>query len=83
MTRLLCFPGSIRNDPAVDAWMKAHPGDLGTIAKHWFDVIRSCGDEAEPDGARRARSPPPVRLIALSQPLPCGNSAYLWSLTKG
>jgi hypothetical protein len=25
--------------------MRDHPGELGAIAKRWFDVIRSCGDD--------------------------------------
>jgi hypothetical protein len=26
-------------------WMKAHAGELGAIALHWFDRMRKCGDE--------------------------------------
>lgn len=25
--------------------MNRHAGDLGTIARHWFEVIRNCGDD--------------------------------------
>jgi hypothetical protein len=25
--------------------MRAHPGELGTIAGRWFDVMRGCGDD--------------------------------------
>jgi hypothetical protein len=25
--------------------MTDHPGELGSIAKRWFEVIRSCGDD--------------------------------------
>lgn len=25
--------------------MLAHPGDLGSIARHWFDVMRACGND--------------------------------------
>ena len=25
--------------------MEQHSGELGTIAKHWFEVMRQCGDE--------------------------------------
>jgi hypothetical protein len=45
MSQLLTFFGSSRRDPAVSAWMQAHPGELGAIAQHWFEVIRSCGDD--------------------------------------
>jgi hypothetical protein len=45
MSQLLRFTGSIRRDRAVDRWMTEHPGELGAIAKRWFEVIRSCGDD--------------------------------------
>jgi hypothetical protein len=44
-TNLLRFDGVVERDPAIDAWMKARPGELGDIARHWFDVMRKCGDE--------------------------------------
>ena len=42
---LLRFNGALERDPAIDAWFKGHAGELGAIARHWFDVMRSCGDE--------------------------------------
>jgi hypothetical protein len=44
-TDLLRFNGAVERDPAIDAWMKAHAGELGAIAQHWFAVMRKCGDE--------------------------------------
>lgn len=44
-TDLLRFNGAVERDPAIDAWMKAHAGELGEIAQQWFDVMRNCGDE--------------------------------------
>jgi hypothetical protein len=44
-TELLRFNGTQERDPAIDAWMKEHPGDLGTIAHRWFEEMRKCGDE--------------------------------------
>jgi hypothetical protein len=44
-TELLRFNGAVKRDPAIDAWMKEHAGELGAIAHHWFDVMRKCGDE--------------------------------------
>ena len=44
-TELLRFNGVLERDPAIDAWMKAHPGELGAIAYQWFQVMRKCGDE--------------------------------------
>jgi hypothetical protein len=42
---LLRFDGAVERDPAVDAWMKRHPGELGAIARHWFEIMRGSGDE--------------------------------------
>jgi len=37
--------GAVECDPAIDAWMKEHRGELGGIAQEWFEVMRKCGDE--------------------------------------
>ena len=42
---LLRFNGTVERDPAIDAWIKAHKGELGAIAHQWFEVMRKCGDE--------------------------------------
>ncbi len=44
-TDLLRFYGAVAHDPAISAWLKRHPGDLGAIAQKWFEVMRNCGDE--------------------------------------
>jgi hypothetical protein len=44
-TDLLRFDGAVERDPAIDAWMRAHAGELGAIAHQWFEVMRKCGDE--------------------------------------
>ena len=44
-TELFRLNGAVERDPAIDAWMKEHAGELGGIAHHWFEVIRKCGDE--------------------------------------
>jgi len=44
-TDLLRFDGAVERDPAIDAWMKEHAGELGAIAHRWFEVMRKCGDE--------------------------------------
>lgn len=43
--RIFRLPGALKRDPAVDAWMGRHAGELGAIAQHWFNVIRGCGDD--------------------------------------
>jgi hypothetical protein len=42
---LMRFDGAVERHPAVDAWMKLHDGELGAIARVWFEVMRGCGDE--------------------------------------
>lgn len=44
-TQLLRFPSAAARDAAIEAWMSAHAGPLGTIARHWFEVMRTCGDD--------------------------------------
>jgi hypothetical protein len=43
--RLFEFPTAVRRDPAVEAWFETRPGDLGAIARDWFEVMRGCGDD--------------------------------------
>jgi hypothetical protein len=44
-SKLLRFDGAVERDPAIETWMKEHDGELGSIARRWFEVMRSCGDE--------------------------------------
>ncbi len=44
-TDLLRFDGAVEHDPAIDAWMDAHAGELGAMARKWFEAMRRCGDE--------------------------------------
>jgi hypothetical protein len=44
-TKLLRCNGAVERDPAIDAWMEEHSGELGAIAHQWFEVMRECGDE--------------------------------------
>jgi len=41
----LRFNGAAGRDPAIHAWMKEQPAELGAIAQQWFEVMRNCGDE--------------------------------------
>jgi hypothetical protein len=45
MNRLFVLPDSVARDPAIEAWMHAHAGELGAIAQRWFAVMRGCGDD--------------------------------------
>jgi hypothetical protein len=45
MNQIFRFRSSVKRDPAIDAWITGHSGDLGAIARHWFDVMRARGDD--------------------------------------
>ena len=45
MSQVLRFDGSVKRDPAIDTWIKKVPGELGAIARDWFEVMRRCGDD--------------------------------------
>ena len=36
---------AVAQDPAIDIWMRAQPGELGAMAREWFEVMRQCGHE--------------------------------------
>jgi hypothetical protein len=44
-TALLRFSGTVRRSPAIVTWLQAQPADLGTIARHWFEVMRRSGGD--------------------------------------
>ena len=39
------FPDAVRRDARIETWMREHSGELGTIARRWFEVMRACGDD--------------------------------------
>ena len=45
MSQVLRFPSSVKRDPAIDVWMHEHSGELGAIARRWFEVMRECGED--------------------------------------
>src|SRR5678816_4892324 len=45
MSQLFIFPSAIKRDPAIEVWMHEHSGELGLIARRWFEVMRGCGDD--------------------------------------
>lgn len=44
-TDLLRFDGAVVRSAAIDAWMDDHAGELGELARRWFEAMRGCGDE--------------------------------------
>lgn len=45
MSRLLKFNGAIKRDQGIETWMLGREDNLGAIARQWFEIIRSCGDD--------------------------------------
>ena len=45
MSRLFRLPHAARRDKDVAAWLRTHQDELGTIARHWFEVLRRCGED--------------------------------------
>jgi len=42
---MLLYFGSVKRDPAIEAWLDAQSADLGAIARKWFSRMRKCGDD--------------------------------------
>lgn len=45
MKRLLRFPGAVKRDPDVEAWMLTRADALWAMARRWFEVMRGCGED--------------------------------------
>jgi len=45
MDQIFHFTGAVKTDPKVDAWLDEHPGELGHMARRWFNAMRDCGDD--------------------------------------
>jgi hypothetical protein len=57
VSQLFRFPSAARRDAAVEVWLGEHAGELGTIARRWFEVMRDCGEDVREllhDGAPTA-----------------------------
>jgi len=37
--------GTVEHDPEIDAWLDRQQGELGALARKWFEAMRGCGDE--------------------------------------
>ena len=42
---ILRFTGAVPRDAHIDAWFHRHADDLASIARHYFELMRHCGDE--------------------------------------
>jgi hypothetical protein len=45
LSPILRFSGSVKRDPAVQAWLAGQPEHLRAIARPWFERMRECGDD--------------------------------------
>ncbi len=45
MNQVMRFPSSVKRDPAIEVWMKAHAGELGVIDTYDFNEIGVVGEE--------------------------------------
>ncbi len=45
MAKLFRINNAVQRDPAIDAWMNERRGQLGEMAREWFETMRGCGDE--------------------------------------
>ena len=43
MSELLRFTGTVKRDPAVDAWFAKSGDELRRMARPWFEQMRGCG----------------------------------------
>jgi len=45
MSPLFRFPDAVERSPAIETWMRWQKGELGKIARHWFEAIRTAGGD--------------------------------------
>ena len=45
MNGLFRFPSALRRHPDVEAWLESQQGELGTLAKHWYSILRGIGPD--------------------------------------
>jgi hypothetical protein len=45
MSQLFHFPGAVKRNRDIEAWMHDHADELGEIAQTWFEVMRNCGED--------------------------------------
>ena len=45
MSPIFRFPNAIERAPAIETWMQWQKGEMGKIARHWFEVMRGCGGD--------------------------------------
>ena len=71
---LLRFNGAVERNPAIDAWMKEHAGELGAIAQQWLAGVPWMTNPSAPLAARSMANTAalllPGRAAAFGRPRP-------------
>ena len=47
MRPLFLLNSTQKSDPAVERWLEVASGELGDLARQWFEVLRGCGEDVE------------------------------------
>ena len=45
--QLFIFENARRFVPEVEGWFDDRPGDIGGLARQWFNVMRDCGEDVQ------------------------------------
>lgn len=45
MDPIFRLSGVGKHDPNIDVWLNEQQRELGSIAQHWFNVMRACGHD--------------------------------------
>jgi hypothetical protein len=45
MDALFRFPSAVKQDAAIDTWLRAQRDDLRPLVEHWYARMRECGDD--------------------------------------
>ena len=45
MDCLLRLSDTMKRDPAIEAWLRAEPAELRSLAEAWFARMRACGED--------------------------------------
>ena len=45
MSTFLKFDGAVQHQPLIDDWFEARAPELAAIARQWFQVMRTCGQD--------------------------------------
>lgn len=57
LMRVLRFPAAVERDPGIDEWLDHHPIEFRSMARAWFERMRTCGNDVRElmhDGAPTA-----------------------------